>query len=97
MINPTAPARTDGRVPYEELSADEREALHEWLRLHGIVHTTVPVDAPFAFDEPTGEWLITVHELRDGRPFVGPDGKAATEVLRRRELAPLPWRMADDG
>jgi hypothetical protein len=90
------PARPDGRVPYEELTDAEREAIHDWLRLHGIRPEATPVTARFEYDRATREWCVEQHRRRDGKLHVGADGEVERCVVRRLEKAPLPWRSAVD-
>ncbi len=79
------------RIPYQFLSDDEREALHAWVELHGVDHTTVPIEGPISFDASTSEWLIEVFKQRDGNSYLDEDGQVAREVLRRPHRADLPW------
>ena len=80
-----------GRVPYGQLTDDEREALHHWCTLHDIDHTRVPIDTNI--EQDGDEWRIEVHHLRDGKPHLDPHtGDIAYVTLRRTAKADLPWR-----
>jgi hypothetical protein len=83
----------DGRVNYLDLTEAEREAVHAWVRLHGIEPEVVPVDGAISHDRVTHEWVIECFALRDGRPYW--DGaNVVRETVRRPWFAPLPWRRA---
>ncbi|GIH07400.1 hypothetical protein Rhe02_54670 [Rhizocola hellebori] len=80
-----------GRVPYEKLSPDEREALHEWCQQHDIEHTSVPIDT--RIERIGNEWEVDVFDLRKGQPYLVSESKGmAIITLRRPFKAELPWR-----
>lgn len=82
---------THGRVPYQHLTEKEREALHDWCRLHDIDHTVVPVDTRIA--RVGDEWEVDVYDQRDGKSYLVPGGRRpALVTLRRPFKAELPWR-----
>jgi hypothetical protein len=74
----------------------ERDAIHEWLRLHLVDPNLTPIDALIEFDGTFAEWRIEQYASRDGRKYIGPDGDVARIMLRRARKAPLPWRYADE-
>jgi hypothetical protein len=80
---------THGRVPYQHLTEKEREALHNWCRLHDIDHTTVPIDT--RIERMGDEWELDVYDQRDGAPYLGPRGVVML-TIRRPFKADLPWR-----
>jgi hypothetical protein len=85
-----------GLVPYEHLSAAEREDIHTWVRLHGLIPADIPIAGIFGYDESTNEYRIEQHRRRDGKIYVGPDGEIAKRVLRRVAKVPLPWKRASE-
>lgn len=84
------------RLRYMELTADEREAVHAWVRDHGLEPSNVPVDGLLGYDTKTGEWRIRVFLMRDGKPYPGADGEIAAIVVRRAQRRPLPWPVYPD-
>lgn len=83
-------------IPYLDLPAEDRAAIHAWLTDHRVDYTRVPVYARFDFDAVTGEWRIPIYwhdaggrmGLASGRPG---ERLIRQHVIRRRELRPLPW------
>jgi hypothetical protein len=80
-----------GRIRYQYLTPDEREALHAWVRLHNVDHTIVPVDPLIEYDPTTDEYRIETFALRNGWRYAIGD-EIAKAVVRRRRKADLPWR-----
>lgn len=81
-------------IPYERLTPDERAELHAWLWDHRIDPGRVPIGADFDFDATTGEWRIPQFVKGPGGRGVRVDPvtrDALLQVVRRRELRPLPW------
>lgn len=79
------------RVHYHDLTGDEREAVHTWVREHGLEPSNVPIDGLLGYDAGTGEWRIRVYRRRDGKLYVGDGGEAAAIVVRRVQRRPLQW------
>ena len=87
-------AQETARVRYERLTPEQRETLHAWFDAHGVNHRRVPVDPRMRLE---GDVLhIEVYATRDGRKYVGDDGKVAKEWIRVTCQSPLPWPKADD-
>lgn len=82
-------------VPYSALLPDEQEAIHAWLRLHGLDPSNVPLDGILGFDSTTKEWRIRLYRTRGGRKFLVDKDEIATCVVRRLSKAPLPWRQVE--
>jgi hypothetical protein len=79
------------RIPYVELTEQEREALHDWCTLHDIVYTTVPVEARIERDETTGDWLVETFDQPNGYSYADAFGNLVRVTLRRPFKAELPW------
>jgi hypothetical protein len=79
------------RPDYWTLTDDQREAIHDWLRQHDCEPADTPLDGILGCDAATGEWRIEQYLTRDGRKYLDEHGKVAKVVVRRREMAPLPW------
>lgn len=83
-------------IPYPDLSPEQRQAIHIWLRGHRVDPGRVPVYATFERDAATGEWRIPAYWVdADGRMRVDAAEDVRKVVLRRRELQPLPWPRVD--
>lgn len=82
-------------IPYLDLAPGQQQKIHDWLRQHAVNPIHVPVVATFEFDEATREWRIPVFwaDRRGRRVLDGEDVRQ--HVIRRRELAPLPWPTQD--
>lgn len=94
-IDPVRPDHdTHGRVPYINLSDDERQALHRWCADHGIDHTRVPIDPNITLDadDDGWHWIVEILDQRDGRSFLR-DGEIAMVTVRVPWRQDLPWRM----
>lgn len=78
-------------VEYLNLTTIAREAVHAWVRAHGINPADVPLDG-IRFDTETDEYVITVAN-RDagGSKYVGDDGELSTREERRPAEPLLPW------
>lgn len=81
------------RIPYLELTPDQQEQIRAWLHEHRIDPARVPIDAQLDYDPAAGEWRIPAYRVdRDGRKRVDPVlGKLRINIVRRRQLRPLPW------
>lgn len=90
MIRNQPTLDSHGRVPYTQLTENEREALHDWCRLHDIDHTTVPIDT--RIERVGDEWELDVYDQRDGAPYLGPHGGIVMVTIRRPFKAELPRR-----
>lgn len=80
----------DERIPYEELTDEQQQALHEWCALHDIDHTLVPIRGTIEFDATTREWVIDLF-IRDHTGIRAINGEPARRTVRRRSKAELPW------
>ena len=81
-----------GRADYWNLTDEEREAIHDWLRLHDCEPSHTPLHGLPDRDDTTGEWRIAQYLTRDdGSRYLDEHGDIAMVVVRRREIAPLPW------
>lgn len=80
-------------VDYVDLTDAEREAIHDWVRLHHLEPADIPLDGILGRDDETGEWRIRQYRRRNGSIYFE-DYEIATRVVRRVERAPLPWRCA---
>lgn len=79
------------RVPYVELTKQEKQALHDWCTLHEIDYMTVPVEARIERDDATGDWLVETFDQRNGSAYVDGHGDIVRVTLRRPFKAELPW------
>lgn len=86
------------RIPYRELTPDQQEQIRTWLREHRIDPGRVPIDARFGYDPVVGEWRILAYRVdRDGRKRIDPVlGRLRINIVRRRQLRPLPWPAGGD-
>ena len=83
------------QLPYELLDADEREAIHDWIRLHGLAPEDIPLDGLLGRDPLTGEWRIRVYRRPvAGKLILNEAGEVDSYVVRRIPKAPLVWRCA---
>lgn len=79
------------RTDYLDLTEAEREAIHAWVRNHGIKPSDVPIDG-IRFDDATGEWVITIAMRNaEGRQYIDHSGLLATREERRPAKPDLPW------
>ena len=92
-LHPGAVRQPGERVDYLDLTPDERELVHDWVRLHRLEPADIPLDGILERDDETGEWRIRQFRRFNGSLFL--DGEEpACRIVRRRERAPLPWRCA---
>jgi hypothetical protein len=79
------------RPEYHKLTEAEREAIHAWVRNHGLDPADVPVDG-IRFDAVAMQWVITV-ALRNanGSKYLDGDGELAVRYERRPAEPLLPW------
>jgi len=82
---------TPSSMAYFELTPAEREAVHGWLREHGLDPSITPAEAAWDFDRASGEWRIPQYSLRNGHPYVSLSGEVAMVTVRRVPKRPPPW------
>lgn len=81
------------RVPYEDLTDDEREAIHEWCRTHHIEPKDTPINPVIELDPLTDEWRIEQFVRRDGQLVLDRErDRVLTKFVRRVRKADLAWR-----
>lgn len=73
---------------YLSLTDDERERVHAFFDKHGILHTTVPINATVKRDGD--DWLIEQYVKCDGRMHANANGVIPRRVVRCRVVAELP-------
>ena len=83
---------SDNRIPYDELTFEQQEAIHAWVRRAGINPERVPAEAA-SIVRDGDHWLIDVYRLgARGQVYLDPaTGKAARDVVRVPDLGELPW------
>jgi hypothetical protein len=79
------------RIPYVDLTEQEREALHNWCTLHDIDYTTVPIEARIEREVESGDWLVETFDQRNGNAYVDSSGNVVRVTLRRPFKSELPW------
>jgi len=78
------------RASYYDLCPDDRDLIHDWLRLHRIDPHNTPVDPDIRYDPAMHEWVIPQFSTKDGKKYLR-DGEIAMHVVRRAAKASLPW------
>lgn len=87
------PAKTPARVPYEDLTEQEQEAIQGWLRIHHVDPKTTPTGAVIEYDPATDEWRIEQFARRDGKIVLDTEhDRVRTKFLRRVRKTELAWR-----
>jgi len=84
------------RVPYDQLTTAEREAIWQWLNDHGVNYRHVPADTDFAYDDQTGEWTVDVFKTdAEGRHYLNGNREIARDTVTFIGKRDLPWRRLD--
>jgi hypothetical protein len=79
------------RIPYFELSDAEKEALHDWAKLHDVNHLFIPTEGTVELDLVTDEWCIEMY-VQDGEGgYLFSGDEPVMTMVRRQAKADLPW------
>lgn len=81
------------RVDYEDLTDEEREAIHAWCRTHNVDPKETPINPVIEHDATTDEWRIEQFARSNGSIRIDPTrDRVVTKFLRRVRKAELIWR-----